>query len=87
MATIRERLDELKKNRKNRTCREVISLLEAAGAERRKKSGSHHTYTHPAASYPLTVPCHSEGQVLKIPYVKQAIQFVEEILEQRGDQE
>ena len=64
-----------------------MSLLEAAGAKPRKKSGSHRTYTHPVVDHPLTVPCHSEGQVLKIPYVKQAIQFVEEILEQEGDQQ
>lgn len=82
MATIRERLEELKANPRNRRCREVIALLEAIGARRRPKPGSDHVYTYPGVSITLTLPCHNPGQVLLSYAMKQAIQFIEEVLEQ-----
>jgi hypothetical protein len=82
VATIRERLDELKSNPRNRRCREVITLLEAIGAKRRPKPGSDHVYTYPGVSMILTLPCHNPGQVLLHYAMKKAIQFIEEVLEQ-----
>ncbi len=59
-------------------------MLEALGAQRRPKPGSDHVYTYPGM-FPLTVPCHDPGAVLKTYAMKQAIQWIEEILEQRGE--
>lgn len=80
VATIRERIADLKRNPKNRSCREVISILEALGATRRPKGGSDHVYSFPGL-YPLTLPCHNPGSTLKTYAMKQTIQFMESILE------
>lgn len=84
MATIRERLEELRANPRNRSCREVIAILRAMGLKPRPKPGSHHVYSYPGV-YPLTLPCHSEGDSLKTYAVKQAVQFIEEVLEEKGE--
>ncbi len=55
------------------------------GATRRPKPGSDHVYTYPGVSITLTLPCHKPGQVLLYYAVKQAIQFIEEVLDQRGE--
>ena len=83
VATIQERIADLKANPKNRSCREVITILEALGARRRKKSGSDHVYSFPRI-YPLTLPCHNPGSTLKTYAMRQAIQFMEDILERQG---
>lgn len=80
VATIHEKIAEFKANPRNRSCREVITVLEALGATRRKKSGSDHVYSFPGV-YPLTLPCHNPGSNLKTYAMKQAIQFMEEIVE------
>jgi len=80
VATILEKIADLNANPKNRSCREVITILEALGARRRKKSGSDHVYSFPGV-YPLTLPCHNPGSILKTYAMRQAIQFMEDILE------
>ena len=84
MATIRERLEELKVNPKNRRCREVVAILHAMGLKARPKPGSDHVYTCPGM-YPLTLPCHNLGAVLKSYAMKEAIHWIEEILDRRGE--
>ena len=84
MATIRERLEELRANPKGWRCREMIAILDAIGAQRRPKPGSDHVYTYPGV-YPLTLPCHRPTDVLVHYAVRQAIQFIEQVLEQRGE--
>lgn len=85
VATIREKIANLKRNPKNRSCREVITILEALGARHRPKSGSDHVYTFPGL-YPLTLPCHNPGSTLKTYAMREAIQFMEEILERRENE-
>lgn len=83
VATIREKIADLKANPKNHSCRDVITILDSLGAMRRKKSGSDHVYSFPGL-YPLTLPCHNPGSTLKTYAMKQAIQFMEDILERLG---
>ena len=82
----RERLEDLEASPKNRRASELTAFLDALGAIRRKKGGSHHTYSHPEMDYPLVVPFHNPHDKLKVEYVKKAIQWIGELLEQRGDE-
>lgn len=81
---LRERLEELKAS-PNVRAQEVIPILEALGAKRRKKGGSDHVYSYPGM-YPLTLPYHKEGVTLKKYARRKAIQWIEEMLERMEGQ-
>ena len=74
----REVIEQLKRNKKNRTATELIEILKSFGfTEHPRKSGSHRKTTKPGCETMVLIPDHGRGTV-KVAYVRLTIRALEE---------
>ena len=75
---LKERIDELKRRRRNVSPDELHGLLSEAGFARRQGKGDHWIYSHPLRTENLSIDPHKP---LLPVYVSKAIRAIEEVLD------
>lgn len=74
----RQVIDELKRNKKNRTPAELVAILERFGFKEHPRSGgSHRPLSKPGCDLNVSVPDGGKSTVL-VPYVRKVIRALEE---------
>lgn len=74
----REVIENLKRNKKNRTPGELIAILDRFGFKEHPRSGgSHRPFSKPGCEFGVSIPDGGKKEVL-VPYVRKVIRALEE---------
>jgi hypothetical protein len=77
-----KKLERMRKNARDWTIGDVVTVADEYGLEVRSPGGSHYTISHPEVDFHLTIPA---KRPIKPVYIRNFVKFVDAIREKQNE--